>query len=123
MSSHSTVKTAQILGIFFPLLIIYFLSNLSYAVEAQDEKSVTNIGAIIDVNSRIGKQQKAAMEVAAENFNNQSETHELKLLFRDSGRDPFIAAYAGKDKYILHEHDSDHQISMCIIYFCTNGLL
>ncbi|KAL6206665.1 hypothetical protein ACLB2K_023914 [Fragaria x ananassa] len=96
MSSHSTVKTAQILGIFFPLLIIYFLSNLSYAVEAQDEKSVTNIGAIIDVNSRIGKQQKAAMEVAAENFNNQSETHELKLLFRDSGRDPFIAAYAAE---------------------------
>ncbi|KAL6197223.1 hypothetical protein ACLB2K_032832 [Fragaria x ananassa] len=96
MSSHSTAKTAQILGILFPLLIIYFLSNLSYAVEAQDEKSVTKIGAIIDVNSRIGKQQKAAMEVAAENFNSQSETHELILHFRDSGRDPFIAAYAAE---------------------------
>ncbi|XP_062013045.1 glutamate receptor 2.7-like isoform X2 [Rosa rugosa] len=64
--------------------------------EAEDEKNVTNIGAIIDVNSRIGKEQKAAMEVAAENFNKQSDTHELILHFRDSGRDPFLAAYAAK---------------------------
>ncbi|KAL6203074.1 hypothetical protein ACLB2K_026778 [Fragaria x ananassa] len=96
MSSHSTAKTVQRLGILFPLLIIYLLFNLSYAVEAQDEKSITNVGAIIDVDSRIGKQQKAAMEIAAENFNNQSKTDELILHFRDSGRDPFLAAYAAE---------------------------
>ncbi|KAL6204781.1 hypothetical protein ACLB2K_022048 [Fragaria x ananassa] len=92
---HPT-KTVQRLGILFPLLIIYLLFNLSYAVKAQDEKSVTNVGAIIDVDSRIGKQQKAAMEIAAENFNNQSKTDELILHFRDSGRDPFLAAYAAE---------------------------
>ncbi|PRQ29071.1 putative periplasmic binding protein-like I [Rosa chinensis] len=94
--SYSTAKTVQRLAILFPLLIIYLLFNLSYAVEAEDEKKITNIGAIIDVNSRIGKEQKAAMEIAAENFNNQSDTHELILHFRDSGRDPFLAAYAAK---------------------------
>ncbi|KAK9936478.1 hypothetical protein M0R45_013319 [Rubus argutus] len=94
----TTANRDQRLGlILFPLLIIYLLFNLSYAVEAEDEKNVTNIGAIIDVNSRIGKEQKAAMEIAADNFNDQSNTHELILHFRDSGRDPFLAASAAKE--------------------------
>ncbi|XP_050371260.1 glutamate receptor 2.7-like [Argentina anserina] len=96
MSSHSTATSHQRHRILFPLLIIYLLLNLYYLVEAEDEKSVTNIGAIIDVNSRIGKQQKAAMEIAAEKFNNQSETHEIVLHFCDSGRDPFLSAYAAE---------------------------
>ncbi|KAM5588068.1 hypothetical protein ABKV19_006493 [Rosa sericea] len=96
MSSHSTANRDQRHRLLFPLLIFYLLFNLSYAVEDEDEKTVTNIGAIIDVNSRIGKEQKAAMEIAAENFNKQSDTHELILHFRDSGRDPFLAAYAAK---------------------------
>lgn len=96
----TTANRDQRLGLLFPLLIIYLLFNLSYAVEAEDEKNVTNIGAIIDVNSRIGKEQKAAMEIAAANFNDQSNTHELNLHFRDSGRDPFLAASAGIVKYV-----------------------
>ncbi|XP_050369566.1 glutamate receptor 2.7-like [Argentina anserina] len=94
--SYSTAKTPQRLEVLFPLLIIYLLFYLPNTVEAEDEKYVTNIGAIIDFNSRFGKEQKAAMEIAAENFNNLSETHELIIHFQDSVRDPFRAAYAAE---------------------------
>lgn len=83
------------LGPFAPVLIIYLLIVISHGVGANNSRNVTNIGAIINANGRIGKEQKTAMEIAAENFNNRSKTHKLILHFRDSGRDPFRAAYAG----------------------------
>ncbi|XP_068321880.1 glutamate receptor 2.7-like [Pyrus communis] len=81
----------------FPRLIIYFLTILSYGVEAGSSTNATNVGAVINVNSRIGKEQKTAMEIAAESFNNHSKTHKLILHFRDSGRDPFLAASAAEE--------------------------
>ncbi|CAL5346127.1 unnamed protein product [Camellia sinensis] len=44
----------------------------------------TKIGAIIDANSRIGKEQKIAMEIAAQNF-------------KDPGRDPLQTVYAAEE--------------------------
>lgn len=94
--SLATANTVQRLWLLFPALIIYFLIILSYGVGAQNSSNVTNVGAIINGNSRIGKEQKTAMEIAAETFNNRSKTHKLILHFRDSGTDPFLAASAGK---------------------------
>lgn len=85
----------------FPLLTTCLIICLTEGVEVENEKHVTNVGAIIDVNSRIGKEQKAAMDIAAESFNKQSNTHELILHFRDSGREPFLAATSGMYKLVI----------------------
>lgn len=56
--------------------------------EAVDGYKVINIGAIVDVNSRIGKEQKVAMEIAAENFNNTVQNYKLSLHFQYPEKDP-----------------------------------
>ncbi|THG09080.1 hypothetical protein TEA_016784 [Camellia sinensis var. sinensis] len=67
--------------------------------EAQSNDSkTTNIGAIIDANSRIGKEQKIGLEIAAQNFNsNTSNMQKLVLHFKDPGRDPLQAVYAAEE--------------------------
>ncbi|XP_068321797.1 glutamate receptor 2.7-like [Pyrus communis] len=79
------------------MVIIYLLIILSYGVEADSSTNVTNVGAIINFSSRIGKEHKTAMEIAAESFNNRSKTHKLILHFRDSRRYPFLAASAAEE--------------------------
>ncbi|PRQ29072.1 putative periplasmic binding protein-like I [Rosa chinensis] len=89
MSFCFTFHTNRLL---VPLLITCLIICLE-GVAVQNEKIVTNVGAIINADSRIGKEQKAAMEIAAESFNNKSgNTRELILHFQDSGGDPFLAA-------------------------------
>jgi hypothetical protein len=61
---------------------ITFLFVLYYGAEAAIANEVTNIGAIIDVNSRIGKEEKIGMEIAVQNFNKNSNTHKLSLYIR-----------------------------------------
>lgn len=78
----------------FPILVL-FLLLLPYGGDAGDTKIVTNIGAIIDVNSRIGREEKTAMQIYAENYNNHSKTHKLSLHFQDPGKDPLQVASAG----------------------------
>ena len=68
----------------FPVLI-FFLLIVSYEPEAK-HKNVTGVGLIIDVNTRIGKEEKTAMEIAARNYNANSTTHKLSLYFQDSLR-------------------------------------
>ncbi|CAL9015589.1 unnamed protein product [Prunus brigantina] len=95
--SLAASNTVQGLRLLFPALIIYFLIILSYGVGAQNSSNVTNVGAIINSNSRIGKEQKTAMEIAADTFNNRSKTHKLILHFRNSSTDPFLAASAAEE--------------------------
>ncbi|KAK7841024.1 glutamate receptor 3.1 [Quercus suber] len=73
------------------LILVSFLLSLTHGDEAANTTSeVTNIGAIIDVSSRIGKEEKTAMEIAAGDFNNHSKTdHKLFLHFQDPGQTPF----------------------------------
>lgn len=61
------------------------------------DKKVITIGAIIDVNSRIGKEQQVAMEIAAQNYNNTSKTHKVALYFRNPTKEPFRATSLGKE--------------------------
>ena len=80
------------------LILISFLLSLSYGDEAVNTTNeVTNIGAIIDVSSRLGKEERIAMEIAAENFNNHhSKSHKLSLYFKDPGKDPLQVVSAGQ---------------------------
>ncbi|KAK9936483.1 hypothetical protein M0R45_013324 [Rubus argutus] len=96
MSSHFYVNKPKKLCLRFPLNIIYLFIILSINGVAAQNGS-TKVGAIIDVNSRIGKELKAAMEIAAEDFNNHSDSGKLILHFRDSGRNPLVAASAAEE--------------------------
>ena len=80
------------------LILISFLLSLSHGDEAVNTTNeVTNIGAIIDVSSRIGKEEKIAMEIAAENFNNHhAKSHKLSLYFQDPGKGPLQVVSAGQ---------------------------
>ncbi|KAL6206664.1 hypothetical protein ACLB2K_023913 [Fragaria x ananassa] len=78
-------------------LLIHLFIILSNGVAAQNDISVTNVGAIVDFNSRIGKEQIAAMEIAAESFNKSSNTRKLLIHFRNSEGKPFLAGSAAEE--------------------------
>ncbi|KAK2447380.1 glutamate receptor 2.7 [Trifolium repens] len=59
---------------------------------ANSSQNTTSIGVIIDVNSEKGKQQRTAMQIAAQSFNNYSNYQNIILFFRDSSRNPLQAA-------------------------------
>lgn len=77
----STVRRSWVL---FSVLILFLLID-SYGAEANNN-NVTCIGLIIDVNTRIGKEEKIAMEIAAQNYNTSSKTQKLSLYIQDSLR-------------------------------------
>lgn len=88
----------------FPFLFSFLLFALVVSGERgtegntssrMDDNGEGRIGAIVDMSSRIGKEEILAMEMALEDFNslrNQS----FSLVIRDSRSDPNIAALAGK---------------------------
>ena len=79
--------------LFFLLLISNFLFH---AYGGDEDTIVISIGAIIDVNSRIGKEQQIAMEIGAQKYNDTSKTHKLALYFRNSSEEAFTVAPLGK---------------------------
>ncbi|KAF9618747.1 hypothetical protein IFM89_002442 [Coptis chinensis] len=65
-------------------------------ISAQDD--ITNIGVIIDVSSRIGKEEKVSIEIAIQTINNASSNkHKLVLHVRDTGVNPLQAYMAAED--------------------------
>ncbi|KAL5841527.1 hypothetical protein ACOSQ3_012130 [Xanthoceras sorbifolium] len=78
------------------LAFISFFFILSCGDEAGDSYKLINIGAIIDVKSRVGKEEKVAMEIAVQDFNNASQNYKLSLHFQDPERDPLRAASAAE---------------------------
>uniref|UniRef100_A0A2N9GF25 Glutamate receptor n=1 Tax=Fagus sylvatica TaxID=28930 RepID=A0A2N9GF25_FAGSY len=71
----------------FPVLLIFFLLIIvSYGAVEVNNINVTGVGLIIDVNTRIGKEEKIAMEIAAQNYNTTSKTHKLSLYIHNSLR-------------------------------------
>ncbi|XP_050287176.1 glutamate receptor 2.9-like isoform X2 [Quercus robur] len=77
----STVRRSWVL---FSVLILFLLID-SYGAEANNN-NVTCVGLIIDVHTRIGKEEKIAMEIAAQNYNTSSKTQKLSLYIQDSFR-------------------------------------
>ncbi|CAK9148178.1 unnamed protein product [Ilex paraguariensis] len=74
------------------------------------QTKTTSIGAIIDDGTRIGKEVKAAMKVAAQKFNNSSLYHKLSLHFRNTGGNPLQAAYAAEE--LIKENNVEAIIGM-----------
>lgn len=89
----------------FPLIISLLLFNcFIIGAQAANSSQNTSVGVVIDVNSEKGKQQRRAMEIAARSFNNYSKSHNIILLFHDSGRNPLQAASAGKYYLMMIEN-------------------
>ncbi|KAI9096396.1 hypothetical protein K1719_026115 [Acacia pycnantha] len=78
--------------------IILLLINSIPGASADNSNNGINIdvGAIIDFNSQVGKQQKEAMEIASQSFNNYSNSLNISLHFRDSLRNPLQAVSAAE---------------------------
>ncbi|KAJ6925965.1 glutamate receptor 2.7-like [Populus alba x Populus x berolinensis] len=84
---------------FWLLLLVatsFLVTTLPHGGKDIYDSKVTNIGAIIDINSRTGKEEKTAMEIAVRKFNNGSPNHKLSLNFQDSRSSPLQAALAAK---------------------------
>lgn len=82
----------------FMLVFIFLLINFT---SAQDHRNsdisssevVVNVGAIINADSRVGKEEIIAMEIALQDFNNNK--YSLMLFSRNSGGDPLQASATG----------------------------
>jgi len=86
--------------LWLPLII----SLLLFKCLGNSSQTTTSVGVIIDVNSETGKQQRIAMQIAAQSFNNYSNTYNIILFFRDSGRNPLQAASAGEYFFLPKKH-------------------
>ena len=97
MHFPSTIpKAFPRLWICFYLLVIFAFIN-GHGEEAENgDKVIYNIGAIIDVNSRIGKEQQVAMEIAALNYNNTSKKKKLALYFQNPAENPLKTISLGE---------------------------
>ncbi|KAG2668359.1 hypothetical protein I3760_15G156800 [Carya illinoinensis] len=72
---------------FFPVvLVICCLLCASINGAEANNKTVMSMGIITDVNTRIGKEEKTAMEIAVQNYNTNSKSHQLSLHFRHALR-------------------------------------
>jgi hypothetical protein len=59
-----------------PLIIIMLFL---FHCHANSPPNTTSIGVIIDVNSETGKQQRTAMQIAAQSFNNYSNNQNISF--------------------------------------------
>lgn len=81
-------------------IFLYVFISLFLVFSYGEHTTNVNIGAIIDADSRIGREEKTAMEIAVQVFNdNNIDSNHQNLSFhlhiQDSGRDPLLAATAG----------------------------
>ena len=81
--------------ILFVPILVFVLVILFHDSVVDADFTTTNIGAIINVNSRIGKEQNIAMKIAVQSFNNKSLNHKFSLYFHNLSGDSLQAAYAG----------------------------
>ncbi|XP_011027731.1 PREDICTED: glutamate receptor 2.9-like isoform X2 [Populus euphratica] len=84
------------LWLLFLVVTSFLVTTLPHGAKDINDSKVTNIGAIIDVNSRTGKEERTAMEIAVQTFNNGSPNHMLFLYFQDSRSSPLQAARAAE---------------------------
>ena len=75
--------------------ILLIASHLGYITGTASDHTSTIIGAIIDANSRKGKEEITAMKIAVDKFNNNSKNHKLSLVFRNFTGELYRAALTG----------------------------
>ncbi|KAL6333651.1 hypothetical protein AAG906_028836 [Vitis piasezkii] len=72
--------------------ILLIASHLGYITGTAADHTSTIIGAIIDANSRKGKEEITAMKIAVDKFNNNAKNHKLSLVFRNFTGELYQAA-------------------------------
>ncbi|XP_055805951.1 glutamate receptor 2.9-like [Solanum dulcamara] len=98
----------------FPMLIFIlkvcvFISLV--AVKASTANETIEIGAIIDLNSRIGKEQKTAINIAVGNYNHdrRNKKHLITLHFRNTSKDTI------QDLFTAEELVKQNHVKMIVI--------
>lgn len=84
------------------LVVLVLLDSRLIGVSSaagDEEMKPGTIGAIIDGRTRVGKEVKVAMEMAMDDFFNQTQ-QKLTLLVKNSHGEPVHAANAGK--YVIY---------------------
>nr|KJB57451.1 hypothetical protein B456_009G164900 [Gossypium raimondii] len=77
----------------FFFVFISLLLVLSNGEEITNANKLIKIGAIIDIHSSTGREEKTALDIAVQSFDsNDSNNHKLSLHIQDSGRNPLLAA-------------------------------
>ncbi|KAJ9690585.1 hypothetical protein PVL29_012969 [Vitis rotundifolia] len=78
--------------------ILLIVSHLGYITSiAVDDNNSTIIGAIIDANSRKGKEEITAIKIAVDKFNNNSKNHKLSLIFQNFTGELYRAALTAEE--------------------------
>ena len=88
----------------FLLVIISHHGTIITAAAADQNKSsttVVGIGVIMDVESRIGKEVKTAMNMAVQSYSS-TDGHSFSLHYRRPGSNPLGTANAGNLLLITH---------------------
>ncbi|KAM3748283.1 hypothetical protein ACB098_05G096500 [Castanea mollissima] len=80
-------------------VLIFFLLIVYHGAEANNI-NVTRVGLIIDADTRIGKEERIAMEIAAQNYNTSSKTQKISLYIHDSLRVTSAAEEMIRDKKV-----------------------
>ncbi|GAB2298616.1 hypothetical protein Dimus_032686 [Dionaea muscipula] len=98
LMQFSSKPRASFLLVFF--CSVLFLSKHAAAAAAGgtigSNRTTFIIGAIVDLGSRVGREQKTGMEIAVQNFNARSEKLKLSIQFGSSSGDPLQAALAAE---------------------------
>ncbi|KAK1583861.1 hypothetical protein Q3G72_027700 [Acer saccharum] len=80
-------------------LVLIFAPNEAAEMVEENNRVKGIIGAIVDNTSRVGKEQRVAMEMAVHDFNEYSSNQTrllVELQLRNSRRQPVHAALAAK---------------------------
>lgn len=100
-SQYSKVKMSLVILSFCMLWLLVAVSKTNADEAAGDHCPLArhimgNIGGVIDYRSRVGKEQKVAMEMAVEDFARSSCSKQLVLQLEDSRGDSARAASSSK---------------------------
>ncbi|GAB2228437.1 hypothetical protein Droror1_Dr00010276 [Drosera rotundifolia] len=96
MPFSKNLGAKQLLLTFFCFLL-HVSHGADHAAATIHGKGNFGIGAIVNFGSRVGREQKTAMEIAVQTFNARSEKLKLFLEFRNSSGDPLQAAFAAEE--------------------------
>ncbi|KAJ9690577.1 hypothetical protein PVL29_012962 [Vitis rotundifolia] len=84
--------------IYFSLTsILLIVSHLGHIIGTAADDNSTIIGAIIDANSRKGKEEITAIKIAVEKFNDNSKNRKLSLVFRNFTGELYQAALTAEE--------------------------
>lgn len=88
----------NVLSFFFILLVVVLMP--SQATNLNSQKAILRIGGLMDYTSRVGKEQKVAMEIALQHISHSTSaaaaiTAHLDLHLRDTGPNSASPAAAG----------------------------